>query len=355
MNPEYGTMDDFKNLVNNVHQLGMHIIIDWVANHTSWDSKLINEHPDWFKKDKKGNIIPPVKDWTDVAGLNYEVPALRRYMINAMKFWIKETDIDGFRCDVANMVPTDFWNQARAELVKIKPVFMLAEAEDPALQVNAFDMTYAWDFHFMLNKIAKGDTNALKIDKYYKKDIKNYKPDDYRMLFTSNHDENSWKGSEYERMGKAAQTFAVLCFTFPGFPLIYTGQESAMDKRLKFFEQDTVNWGNFKLADFYTELISLKTNNKALWNGHFRGEFIKLKTNDDKSFYAFARKKEDNVVISLFNLTDKSKDLVIKKDQLPPTLVSGTFSSVFDNKPVSIKKELSLKMKPWKYVILVKQ
>ena len=347
VDPDYGTIDDFKRLVKATHQLGMHIIIDWVANHTAWDNKMITDHPEWYTHDKKGKIVSPVDDWADVADLDYDKPALRQYIIDAMKFWVNETDIDGFRCDVAFMVPTDFWDQARVELDAIKPMFMLAEAEDPKLQVNAFDMTYAWDLHFPLNRIAKGDTNALIIDRFYAKNDKKYAKDDYRMLFTSNHDENTWKGSEYERMGDAAKTFAVLCYTLPGMPLIYTGQESAVTKRLSFFETDTVNWGKYPLADFYNRLNLLKKDNKALWNGVHGGEFIRIKTNDDKALYVYARKNDNNIVYSIFNLTKKAQKLNVKDNSF-----DGEYTNVFSGAKQKLDKSISMTLKPWEYIIL---
>ncbi|MCK5822638.1 MAG: alpha-amylase, partial [Bacteroidales bacterium] len=155
VNPEFGTMDDFKHIVDKAHELKMYVILDWVANHTSWDNNLITEHPEWYTHDSLGNIVSPVEDWTDVADLNYYNNELRTYMINALEFWVKQTDIDGFRCDVAGMVPTDFWNDAREKLDKIKPVFMLAEWESPELQKHAFDMTYSWALNGLMNDIAK--------------------------------------------------------------------------------------------------------------------------------------------------------------------------------------------------------
>lgn len=349
VNPDYGTMEDFKELVKQVHAQGMYLILDWVANHTAWDNKLIEEHPDWFTKDSLGKIKSPVDDWSDVADLNYDNQDLRKYMIDALKFWIKEADIDGYRCDVAGMVPTDFWNDARAALDSVKPVFMLAEAEDTKLHEFAFDMTYAWELHFLLNSIAKGDTNVAKLDKYCKKEFKNYKTDYYRMQFTSNHDENSWKGTEYERMGKGAETFAVFCYTFPGMPLIYTGQETALNKRLKFFDVDSIKWGDYKLNNFYTTLNKLKKDNKALWNGAFGGNFLRLKTGADKAVFAFTRTKEDNSILTILNMSPKSQKISIK-DSIP----GGEYTNIFTNIKSKIDRKLSLNLKPWEYIVLKK-
>jgi len=164
--------------------------------------------------------------------LNYDNEGLREYMIESLRFWVKEYDVDGYRCDVAGMVPTDFWNKARKELDAIKPVFMLAEAEQADLHENAFDMTYGWELHHIMNEMAQGKKNANDIEVYLKKDKAAYPPDSYRMNFITNHDENSWNGTVKERMGDAAAAFAVLSYTLPGMPLIYSGQEVGLDKRL---------------------------------------------------------------------------------------------------------------------------
>ena len=161
VNPDFGTMDDFKNLVNRAHSLGMKVIIDWVANHSSWDNNLITEHPEWYTHDSTGKIISPNADWTDVADLDYSQPGIREYMKDAMIFWIKETDIDGFRCDMAGMVPVDFWNNAVPVIKKVKPVFMIAEWDTPEMHDTAFDMTYGWELFHLMNSIARGEKQRM--------------------------------------------------------------------------------------------------------------------------------------------------------------------------------------------------
>jgi len=183
VNPEFGTGDDFRRLVERAHNLGMYVILDWVANHTSWDNHLINEHPGWYKTDSTGAIIPPVPDWSDVAALDYNNKDLRAYMTEALLYWIREYGIDGYRCDVAGMLPVDFWNDAVPELRKLKPVFMLAEWETPEMHDTAFDATYAWDFHHLMNQIAQGKKTANQIDTLYNKEKATYPPHAYRMRF----------------------------------------------------------------------------------------------------------------------------------------------------------------------------
>ena len=277
VNPEFGTLNDFKNLVNEAHKLGMKVIVDWVANHTSWDNVWTKTHPEFYKRDKDGNFEPPVADWTDVIGLNFNNPKLWIAMENSMEYWIKECDIDGYRCDVAGMVQMPFWNFVRKELDKIKPVFMLAEAEGTQFHKHAFDMTYAWEFHNITKEIYAGKQTVKDLDNYFIKENSNYNPDAYRMAFTSNHDENSWKGSVFERYGEAAKTFAVLCGVVKGMPLVYSGQEAGMNKSLRFFDKDTIEWKKSDFREIYSKLIHLKLKNKALWNGNAGGEMNRLK------------------------------------------------------------------------------
>ncbi|MFM7770168.1 MAG: alpha-amylase family glycosyl hydrolase, partial [Bacteroidota bacterium] len=192
VNPEYGTLQDFKKLVNTAHGLGMKVIIDWVGNHTAWDHPWMTQHPDWYTKDANGNVIPPVADWSDVADLNFDNKEMRKEMIRALEYWVKECDIDGYRCDVAMMVPTDFWDEARAALDAIKPVFMLAEAEQKDHHLKAFDMSYGWELLHIMNGVAKGEKNIDEIDAYMLRQAADYPKSAYKMCFTTNHDENTW-------------------------------------------------------------------------------------------------------------------------------------------------------------------
>ncbi len=350
INPEHGTLQDFKDMVKKCHDMGFYVIIDWVANHTAWDNNLITSHPEWYKHDSTGNIIPPVADWSDVAGLNYNNPGLHRYMIDAFKFWLKETGIDGFRCDVAGMVPVEFWNEARPALDSIKPVFMLAECEEPAYHDKAFDMTYTWNFHFLAADIAQGKKTVLSLDTLLLKESKTYPLEAYRMYFTSNHDENTWAGTAYEKFGGGVKTYAVLTFMLPGMPLIYSGQEAGLNKRLKFFEKDTIEWKKDEFFDFYKTLIALKKSNKALWNGTYGGKMVRINTTDDKDVFAFYRQKDGDEVVVILNLTKNSAD--IKLQNCP---VSGTYTDVFRQKQVEIANNSSFNLKPWEYIVLEKR
>jgi len=347
INPEYGTENDFKELVKEAHRLGMHVIIDWVANHTSWDNVWIKQHPDWHTKDSTGNmIIPAGTDWHDAADLNYEKPELRKAMIDAMLYWVKKTDIDGFRCDVAFMIPINFWMHARKEIDKIKPdCFFLAEAGDP-LQHKAFDMTYDWPLKDVINDMAKGKKNLVDLVKLFGDENKKFSPNDLRMQFITNHDLNTWDGSEYERLGdKAVDAFNVLIYTVPGMPLTYTGQEEPMIKRLKFFDKDTVGFGKFGRKELITKLNQLKKENKALWNITYGGSFNILKNTNPGTVFTFTREKEENKVLCMFNFSSKEQTFRLLNE------IEGTFNNYLGEN-ISVK-EPEYKLKPWGYAVLI--
>ncbi len=351
VNPKFGTKEDLKKLVKEAHKNNMLVILDWVANHTAWDNKWIKENPQWYRKDSAGNIISPVDDWTDVADLNYQNKQMRAKMINSMKYWIKNFDIDGYRCDVAMMVPTDFWEQTREQLDSIKPVFMLAEAETDDLMDKAFDMNYSWELMHITQKIAKGKQKATDLVEYLKNDAQRFPQNVLRMTFTSNHDENSWNGTVYERYPNCYKTFAALTFVIRGLPLIYSGQEACLDKRLKFFYKDTIEWKNCDMTDFYKNLIKLKKENKALWNGKFGGEieFVDFKKNED--IVSFIRKKDNNKILVAFNLSNQKTELIYTDK-----LAYDRYTNYFTNEQLTISADNnSLKMKPWTYYILIKK
>jgi glycosidase len=347
VNPEFGSFDDFKRLVQKAHELNMKVIIDWVANHTSWDHAWTNDHADYYEKDSLGQMFGPF-DWSDVAQLDYKNPGLRAAMTDALTFWVREANIDGYRCDVAGMVPVDFWENARAEIEKIKPVFMLAEDEEnPTLLNKAFNANYGWSFHHHLNKVANGEENASVIAQWVAMADTTFAPGTFAMQFTSNHDENSWNGTEYERLGNAVKTYAALTFVVPGMPLIYTGQEASLNKRLAFFEKDSIDWSNLEMASFYKQLTELKKSNTALANGDWGGKYVPIETDQPYTIVAFERKKDKNHVVSIFNL---SADTVSVK---LPLHIYGTYINHFSKKSSKLDST-SLKMAPLEFLILTK-
>ena len=350
VNPEYGTKQDLTDMVEKAHELGMKVILDWVANHTSWDNPLITKHPEWYKKDSTGKIVPPVADWSDVAALDYNQPALREYMTEALVYWIKEADIDGYRCDVAGMMPIDYWNKAVPKLRKIKPLFMLAEEEKPLMHDTAFDATYSWDLFHAMNAVAQGKKPATVFDSIYREEIKKYPKDAYRMRFTSNHDENSWNGTEFERMGEGARAFAVLSFTFPGIPLIYSGQESAMNRRLRFFDKDTIPWGNYPLESFYTKLTTLKKQHTLLNAGETGGDFIKVQTSRDQAVYAFIRRTDTDQMFVLLNFSGQTQTAKLNGTEYP-----GNYEEAFTGTAQTFKKDEIVTLNPWEYRVYIRK
>lgn len=347
VNPEYGTLEDFRQLVKEAHRLGFHVLVDWVANHTGWDNPLIEQHPDWYTH-KDGKIVSPVEDWSDVADLNYDNREMRNYMIESLKFWVRETDIDGFRCDMAAMVPTDFWEEARLELDRVKPVFMLAEAWEPALTEKAFDACYGWDLHHLMNDLAKGRKDGTALYSYFHKVDTLYPARTMILNFIDNHDENSWQGSVKERMGEAHRVYAVMTYTVPGIPLMYTGQEAGLDKRLAFFEKDSVDWSKSpELADFYRKLNTLKRDCPALAAGEDKGEFTILRHDNEKHIFAFERKKGNQVLFVALNLTAENQELKLDEPR------EGAFTDYFEGKEIPVLHTLFLPANG--YRVLVKR
>lgn len=351
VNPEFGTMNEFKELVNKIHSYDMYVIIDWVANHTSWDNTWVEEFPEFYTRDENGNFIPPVADWSDVIDLNFENKLLWNEMTKALKFWIEECNIDGYRCDMAGMVPVEFWDQVRPQLDEIKPVFMLAEWDSPDLHKNAFDMTYDWQMHKIMNNIYSGTNNVSDLINHIEQDRAKYPGNAFRMQFTDNHDENSWNGTVFERLGNAAETFAVLSYTIPGMPLIYSGQESGNNKRLEFFEKDPIEWNNHPFEELYKSLNKLRKDNPALWSGIKGGDFQIVPNTNPEEVFTFLRTLGDNILFMVFNLSDKSIETELKSD-----LADGDYREFFSQKlseVVAVAK--SIKLKPWEYRVYIKQ
>lgn len=350
VNPEYGTMDDLKHLVAKIHEMGMHVILDWVANHSAWDNKLATEHPDWYTKTSEGNFQPtPWYDWDDVIDFDYNVPAMRQYMTDAMKYWVKEVGIDGYRCDVAGFIPVDFWENTRAELDAIKPVFMLAEWESRDLYKKAFDMTYSWS---LWDKMKDATTNKKGIGglvEYMAHDVNSVPPDAYRMTFTENHDKNSWEGNQFSNFGDGLPACMVLCSVINGMPLVYSGQEAGLDHSLKFFDKDTINWKPHPFAELYKKTFALKHANQALWNGEAGGPMVRLYNDKMGQVISFSREKNGNTVIPVFNFSDKPVTVTLRSKYL-----AGSYTEYFSGKIIEWKGDDQVTLPAWGYMVLVK-
>jgi glycosidase len=329
----------------------MKVILDWVANHSSFDNPWITDHKDWYTQDGQGNVVPPNADWTDVADLNFDVPEMRDGMIDALEYWVREFGVDGYRCDVAWGVPVDFWNDATAALQKIKPVYMLAEADgNPALLQDAFLSDYGWKFKDLLMDFGLGIAGKSDFAGYMGQMQLNYPTNTYPMLFVTNHDENSWTGSLKENFGTGAKTLAVLTFTVPGIPLIYNGQEVDSNKRLAFFEKDQIDWmltsTRSKTAiAHYTKLVSLKTKNQALWNGAAGGKYTRFKNDSDK-LISFEREKNGNKVIVVLNPSPRATTGTVEFGAQ-----TKTFFKFSNGAKTKLAKKQKFSMKAWGYEV----
>ncbi|MCW9064834.1 MAG: alpha-amylase family glycosyl hydrolase [Ignavibacteriaceae bacterium] len=352
VNSEFGTLEEFKELVDSIHARGMYVMMDWVGNHTSWDNNLTVTHPEWYITDAQGNFVPPPgTNWSDVIQLDYSQQELRDYMIDAMKFWINEADIDGFRCDAVSFMPIDFWAEAITELKTIKPeILMLAEDDATQYQAAGFDMTYGWGYHGfgsgILNKIVAGTNNANNLRSYVNSENTFFSLSHYRMYFTSNHDENSWYGTVFEQLGDATEEFLVLTSTFRSMPLIYSGQEAGLDHRLLFFDKDEIIWQPHPFANIYLALFNLKKVNKALWNGDRGGQLQRILTTNNPAIFAFFREKEEDRVFEVFNLTNSEQTFT-----LLDSLYSGKYRNAFANDSIYFSGNTVMTLPAWGYKV----
>ncbi|MCQ2336367.1 MAG: alpha-amylase family glycosyl hydrolase [Paludibacteraceae bacterium] len=310
LNPEMGTIDDFKAMVDSAHKMGMKVIVDWVANHTGCDNVWVAEHPDWYAYNPDSTHVQDW-GWTDTYKLNYDNTELRKAMIDAMKFWVTECNIDGFRCDVAFMVPMDFWLEARKQLTAIKPLFFLAEAANKELCDGAFDMVYNWPMGYLFEEIYKGNKSPKLIDSLTVALRDSFAVDAYQMNHITNHDRNSWDGTEFERLGDGVKAFAALCYIAPGMPLIYTGQEYGYDHRFEFFKKDAPAPYNEEWFNFYKGLNALKHSHKALNAGINGGDWKVYTTSAPDAVFACSRTLDDDTIFYVANLSGKEVEFTI--------------------------------------------
>lgn len=350
INPEFGTKEDFKNLVKTAHQNGIYVIVDWVPNHTGWDHPWIKAHPDYYTQNEAGEIIDPINPdtgkswgWTDVADLNYDNMEMREKMISDLKYWLTEADIDGYRMDVAHKVPVDFFEKVTEELKTIKPVFMLAEAEQEDLMVKAFDMQYGWDVHHIFNKLSKGEVTTKAFDEYMVKIDSTYQEDDINMNFVTNHDENSWNGTLKERMPNNKEIFTALTYVMPGMPLIYSGQEYDLEHRLKFFEKDSIPKEKGEYFTLLKKLGELKNTNVALNGGKDAADYKRI--DSEKDILIFERSKGDETILFVGNFSSEGNKIAIPK---------GVYLDYITNNEAKLSGD-AFDIKPWAFHILIKQ
>lgn len=350
INPEFGTLDDFKLLVRRAHDMGFRVIIDWVANHTGWDHVWTSTHPEYFKKDPATNDFKMASGMEDIIELDFDNPALRNAMMEAMQFWVSECEIDGFRCDLAFWVPLDFWKEARERLDSTKPLFWLGEFDELERPEygEAFDASYSWMWmrlteEYYHQKRAMADLMSL---------LKRYDDlgdDTMRAWFTTNHDENSWNGTEFEKYGDMAKALAVFSATWNGIPLVYSGQELPNKKRIEFFEKDVIEWQEpLAMEEFYTTILHLHTRNGALRAGDPSVHTYRIKTNQERVM-AFLRKRGEEEVLIVLNLS--GEEYVV---ELMSEWVKGVYKNIFNEASFDFSAEQSFRLQGWDFRVYEK-
>lgn len=347
INPEFGTFSEFQSLVEEIHSLGMYVILDWVANHTAWDHHWVDEHPDFYRRNELNEVFPPVPEWEDVIGLNYDNPKMRQQMIDEMLFWVENAKIDGFRCDMASLVPIDFWNDARTELNKHANVFMLAESEDKELLDKAFDVIYNWKVYHKINDMANFKCSVNDFAKTIKDEFYNFPENCSQLLFISNHDENSWHGSELQRLGLFLETMALLTFTLPGIPLIYSGMEAGNSKQLKFFSKDNIEWKDDKMFDFYKTLVNIRKNSNINFNSNDDGNFHIIETEFSDKIFCFTRYNNSEQYVVVVSLTSSKFCCTL----FDPAFYKK-YTDVFSNKQFDLHGALHLELEAYDYLFL---
>jgi alpha-amylase len=350
INPEFGNKDDFDKLISEAHKNEMYVILDWVANHTGWDHHWIKTNPEFYTKNSKGEIIDPINPstgeswgWTDVADLNFDNMEMQEEMIQAMEYWVKEHNIDGYRLDAAHSCPASFWKKSIDRLNETKKVLMLAESDGYHTGgfelIELFDMSYNWSGHHVLNRIFKKENNSKDLKENIVRNINDYSSEHILMNFTSNHDENTWAGTVFDRYGNGAKTFAALTYFLPGIPLIYNGQEYGLDKRLAFFEKDFIPKKESDFFDFYKKLNKLKKENNLL-NIDPKIKFEVIETNSN-NLVCFKRSIGEESIYFIANLSETKQEF--------QTEVKKKLRSLNNEGEVSLENN---ELEPWEFHFL---
>ncbi len=349
LNAEFGTEQDFLSLIQLAHKHEMKVMIDWVANHSGREHEWMDEHPNWFSQDKDGNFTER-NGWEDVVDLNFENQDMRAALIGAMQYWVRTFNIDGFRSDMAHLVPLDFWMTARKACETIKPLFWLAECEDVAYH-SVFDASYAWSWMHATTKLVNEQSGVNEIYNILH-DYAQYPQGAYKLFFTSNHDENTWNGTEYEKYGIAAKAWAVFTFMWKGIPLIYSGQELPNHKRLAFFDKDKIEWTNQpQLGAFYKTLIELRKNYACI----IEGDSFNLPSSNNQvmAFLRYDQQPEKNaekqIILVVLNFSHQIQKVALEHDYL-----KGSFLNAFSGLSYSFNKQESFELMPGDYFVYVK-
>lgn len=344
-NPEFGTIEQFKQMVDEAHRLGLYVIIDWVGNHTALDHPWIQQHPDWYKRNDKGEIVHPQPTWKDIASLNFDSAEMRKEMIASMAYWVREVGVDGFRCDAVEFMPLDFWSEARTELRKIKPIFLLGEIVAPAATEHAFDASYAWHLTPNTEQIVAGKKTVTDLVNYIRADQNDLRSGGFRLNFTTNHDKNAWEGTTKDLLGDGVAAFTVLTFTLPGMPLIYNGQEAGPERRLAFFERDPIRWpadlATTPMSKLLRSLSHLKRDHRALWAGDDNAPAQIIEKSTTAAVLTFRREVPGDQVVVMLNLSAQpaavpAPDLT----HLTPALGAA---------PTVVEPDGQIRLQPWEY------
>ena len=345
INPEFGNLNDWKQLVKQCHAMGFKVIIDWVANHTAADHYWLQTKPNFYVQDSITHKAISPFDWTDARKLNYKNNELCDSMVSSMAFWLQQSNIDGFRCDVASEVPKEFWKKCITKLRKGRNIFMLAEASVPWIHEAGFDATYTWPNFNVMKDIVKGTKNANDLEQSLKEIDSTFPKNALRMFFTSNHDENSWSKADYGTTpGETHAPFAVFTQTVKrSVPLIYSGQEEPVLDSISFFYKDPIHFKNFKREAFYTTLLALRKRNIAL---DANASMNRVATTDNEKVYAYLREKEGKKVLVILNLSKNNVSTTVTNVGL-----NGSVTEIFSNKIANLKTTYTLKLNPWDYKV----
>ncbi len=346
VNPEFGTLADFNQVVDQAHALGMKVLIDYVPNHSGADHPWLTNYPDFYEKDSTGKPTYTA-DWSDTRELNFKNEVMQDSMINTMKYWLHATKIDGFRVDVAWGVPYSFWNKCIPALKAIRNIYLLAEADDAKLHETGFDATYTWTEFHVLNDIAAGKKNLLALDTVLQKIETDFIKGAHRLYFTSNHDENSWNKADYATMpGAIHAPFAVFTQTYNRtMPLIYSGQEEPVLRPLAFFEKDSIEFKKYERAQFYTTLLKLRKSNAAFAEN---ASFKRLKVNLPGQVMAYERTNGKDQVVVVLNLSNQAQSVTVEG-----IAAQSTFEELFSKqKHTGIQ---TLQMAAWGYQVFEKK
>ena len=354
VNEEFGTAEDLRHFIRTAHAMGMRVLLDWVANHTARDARWVTERPaDWYERDAEGVPLVPW-DWTDTAKLNYANHDVWSGQIDAMRYWVEQFDVDGFRCDMAMLVPIAFWQEVSRELHALKPdIFLLAEAEEDNLFDDAFNMSYQWNIHHIMCDIAKGERRVWDLRNAIHGERAKYPREAMRMSFTSNHDENSWSGSEQSRFGAALDVMTAMTFLMPStMPLIYTGQEVGYDHSFEFFDRDPIpseTYRETRHTELYRRLAALKHSEAALAAGERGGELIEIENNAKDCIMTFVREVGGSRVVAIVNLSP----YVIHAD-FNTGIYAGDYCDALTGEHVHLASHVERDIAPWCFQILKK-